>query len=120
MPTDFNGAAGTLRSLRPSGDTLAATIELPAPVRQLGAVDPLPAQDLVGHAAGSPRLVHLRKDSQLVRVPDDPPRRLFPPETIQLQITPVISQELTQGGTLAAMARLNWFTKKITPTKVRR
>ena len=27
------------------------------------------------HAAGGPRLVHLRKDLQLVRAPDDPPRR---------------------------------------------
>jgi len=69
------------------------------------------------HAAAGPRLVHLRKDLQLFRVPDDPPRRpdqnlgiptdaaliafghgQFPPKTIQPQITPVVSRDVDTGG----------------------
>lgn len=61
--TDHTGADGAL-------GPLAVPRELPPPFRQLGAVDPLPAQDLVDLPAGGPGLVHLREDPQLVRVTD--------------------------------------------------
>jgi len=66
--TEHPGADGALGHLAVPG-------KLPPPFRQLGAVDPLPKQDLVDLAAGGPGLVHLREDPQLVRVTDGPPRR---------------------------------------------
>jgi len=73
---DLNGAAGALGTLRSPGATLAVLGELPPPFCQLGTIDPLPAQELVDLASGSPSLVYLRKNPQLFRVPDDPPRWL--------------------------------------------